>query len=60
MPKLELSEIWKEYGGPQFVDQDLYFIFELKRLTPKHMDRRVGQGGTWSEIESSILVEWKP
>ncbi|KAL6275546.1 hypothetical protein ACE6H2_019147 [Prunus campanulata] len=27
----------------------------LKRLTPKHMDRRVGQGGTWSEIESSKL-----
>ncbi|PQP98940.1 NAC domain-containing protein 37-like [Prunus yedoensis var. nudiflora] len=55
--KTEPLEIWKKYGGPQLVDTDLYFISKLKKLTPKRMDRRVGNGGTWSETESSKLVE---
>ncbi|XP_021803665.1 protein SOMBRERO-like, partial [Prunus avium] len=55
--KLEPSEIWNKYGGPQLVDQDLYFLSGLKKLTPKRMDRSVGQGGTWSETESFKLVE---
>ncbi|CAL8990943.1 unnamed protein product [Prunus brigantina] len=55
----EPSEIWKKYGGPQLVDTDLYFISKLKKLTPKRMDRRIGNGGTWSETESSKLVHEK-
>ncbi|CAB4272671.1 unnamed protein product [Prunus armeniaca] len=56
MPAIS-SEIWKKYGEPQLVDTDLYFISKLKKLTPKRVDRRVGNGGTWSETESSKLVE---
>ncbi|XP_021830112.1 NAC domain-containing protein 83-like [Prunus avium] len=55
--KLEPSEIWNKYGGPQLVDQDLYFLSGLKKLTPKRMDRSVGHGGTWSETESFKLIE---
>ncbi|CAL2245605.1 unnamed protein product [Prunus armeniaca] len=43
MPAIS-SEIWKKYGEPQLVDTDLYFISKLKKLTPKRMDRRVGNG----------------
>ncbi|CAB4290158.1 unnamed protein product [Prunus armeniaca] len=56
--KLEPSEIWKRYGGPQLVDQDLYFLSGLKKLSPKRMDRSIGHGGTWSETESFKLIEY--
>ncbi|CAB4261442.1 unnamed protein product [Prunus armeniaca] len=48
--KREPSEIWRDYGGDQLKDQDLYFISELQR-NGLRIQRKTGRG-TWSETET--------
>ncbi|XP_021812137.1 uncharacterized protein LOC110755267 isoform X1 [Prunus avium] len=48
--KREPSEIWRDYGGDQLKDQDLYFVSELQR-NGLLIQRKTGSG-TWSETET--------
>ncbi|KAI5322468.1 hypothetical protein L3X38_031540 [Prunus dulcis] len=48
--KCEPSEIWRDYGGDQLKDQDLYFVSELQR-NGLRIQRKTGRG-TWSETET--------
>ncbi|KAL6276230.1 hypothetical protein ACE6H2_019831 [Prunus campanulata] len=48
--KREPSEIWRDYGGDQLKDQDLYFVSELQR-NGLRIQRKTGRG-TWSETET--------
>ncbi|BFG14351.1 hypothetical protein CerSpe_006250 [Prunus speciosa] len=48
--KREPSEIWRDYGGDQLKDQDLYFVSELQR-NGSRIQRKTGLG-TWSETET--------
>ncbi|KAI5322200.1 hypothetical protein L3X38_031272 [Prunus dulcis] len=49
--KREPSEIWRDYGGDQLDDQDLYFVSELQR-NGLRIQRKTGSCGTWSETET--------
>ncbi|XP_008227928.1 PREDICTED: NAC transcription factor 29-like [Prunus mume] len=51
----EPSEIWRDYGGDQLKDQDLYFISELQR-NGLRIQRKTGRG-TWSETETYQNVD---
>ncbi|KAL6275659.1 hypothetical protein ACE6H2_019260 [Prunus campanulata] len=51
--------VWDIFGGPDLIDEDLYFFSELKNLSPKgsRIKRKIEAGGTWSEAFSKKVYD---